>query len=103
MLTIPRLLRECMLFDLQTVKLLLLLFYNIYFMHMGVLPTCMCTLCVQCSWKPERASESLELKLGMLRATQGPLQEQPVLLRAELSPAPGCCCFLYHIYWKFLF
>lgn len=59
MLTIPRLLRECMLFDLQTVKLLLLLFYNIYFMHMGVLPTCTGVTCVQSLWRADEDSLGL--------------------------------------------
>lgn len=62
---------------------------------------CVCTICVQCSWRPEdrfRASgpeftDSCELLCVCWELNPCPVGEQSVVLIAELSLCPLVCSF----------
>ena len=79
----------------QTLKYLLLFSFK-KFTYMGVLPTSVSTS-MQCLWRPDEGSRSsgtgvtdpCEPPCGCWGPTQGPLQEQKLLLTSEHLSTPA--------------
>jgi len=73
------------------------MFLKIYFMCMDVLPAvCLCTMCVQCPWGPEKdirslgtvATDNCEPPYGLWDLNLDLLKEQPVLVTTAQSLQP---------------
>lgn len=64
-------------------------------MCVDALPTCLCAMWVQYTWRSEEGVRSFGTGVAMWELTLGFLQEQSVPLIAEPTPAPSLFMLLH--------